>query len=217
MPTEPKIYHIVHVDRLSSIIADGQLWCDAEMVQRSGTGTSIGMNSIKRRRLEELTLRSYPGLHVGACVPFYFCPRSVMLYVIHRGNNPELEYDGGQGSIVHLEATLRQAVTWAGSQNLRWAFTSSNAGARYFEDYSDLGQLAKINWDAVQAQWWSGPDVDETVRHRKQAEFLVERSFAWSLITHIGVHSREIRDKARGIVQASDHRPPVEIKPDWYY
>ncbi len=104
-----------------------------------------------------------------------------------------------------------------GGQNRRWAFTSSNAGARYFEDYSDLGQLAKIDWDAVQARWWSGPDVEEAVQDRKQAEFLVERSFSWSLITHIGVHSREIRDKARGIVQAPALRPPVEIKPDWYY
>ena len=30
VPTEPKIYHIVHVDRLASIIADGYLWSDAE-------------------------------------------------------------------------------------------------------------------------------------------------------------------------------------------
>lgn len=28
VPAQPKIYHIVHVDRLPSIIADGCLWCD---------------------------------------------------------------------------------------------------------------------------------------------------------------------------------------------
>ena len=31
MPDEPKVYHIVHVNRLPSIITDGHLWCDAEM------------------------------------------------------------------------------------------------------------------------------------------------------------------------------------------
>ena len=31
MPAEPKIYHIVHVDRLPSIVKDGYLWCDAKM------------------------------------------------------------------------------------------------------------------------------------------------------------------------------------------
>lgn len=30
---QPKIYHIVHVDRLPSIIADEHLWCDAEMLR----------------------------------------------------------------------------------------------------------------------------------------------------------------------------------------
>jgi hypothetical protein len=34
VPAQPKIYHIVHVDRLVSIIANGFLWSDAAMVQR---------------------------------------------------------------------------------------------------------------------------------------------------------------------------------------
>ena len=107
---EPKIYHIVHIDRLSSIIADNCLWCDAETDQRPSSGTTIGMNDIKQRRLHKLRLSSYPELYVGSCVPFYFCPRSVMLYVIYQGNHQELSYRGGQGPIVHLEADLRQTV-----------------------------------------------------------------------------------------------------------
>ena len=83
VPAKPKIYHIVHVDRLPSIINDGWLWCDAEIVRRSPSGTIIGMDAIKQRRLKELTLTSHSDLHVGDCVPFYFCPRSVMLYLIH--------------------------------------------------------------------------------------------------------------------------------------
>ena len=217
VPTEPKIYHIVHVDRLSSIIRDGHLWCDAIVVQRGGIGTSIGMNSIKQRRLEELTLSSHPRLHVGDCVPFYFCPRSVMLFVIYRKNHPELEYRGGQVPIIHLEADLHQAVAWANHNDRHWAFTSSNAGSNYFDDYSDLRQLAMVDWDAVQARWWSGPEIEATVQDRKQAEFLVERSLPWSLVARISVHSPGIRDKVRDTIQVSSHRPHVEVKPDWYY
>ncbi len=66
VPAKPKIYHIIHVDKLPSIISDGYLWCDAVMEQRANQlGTTIGMNSIKRRRLYELTLDSYPDLYVG--------------------------------------------------------------------------------------------------------------------------------------------------------
>ena len=148
VPTEPKIYHIVHVDRLASIIADGGLWCDAKMVQRKETGTTIGMSSIKQRRLTN-PLNSHRNLRVGDCVPFYFCPRSVMLYVIFMKNHSELAYRGGQEPILHLEADLRQTADWANSSNRRWAFTSSNAGNRYFEDYHDISLLNKLDWQAI--------------------------------------------------------------------
>ena len=85
VPNAPKIYHIVHVDRLESIIADGFLWSDGEVQRRAPPGTTIGMSAIKERRLNELFLASHPLLTVGHCVPFYFCPRSIMLYLIHQG------------------------------------------------------------------------------------------------------------------------------------
>ena len=210
VPTEPEIYHIVHVDRLASIIANGGLWCDAKMAQRKETGTTIGMSSIKQRRLTN-ELNSHRGLRVGDCVPFYFCPRSVMLYVIYKRNDPELAYKRGQGPILHLEADLFQAKSWASSNSRRWAFTSSNAGNSYFEDYHDISLLNKLDWQAIQAHNW------RPFREGKQAEFLMERFFPWNLIARIGVYSSTVRDKVMQVIQASSHHPPVEIKHDWYY
>ena len=213
VPTEPKIYHIVHVDRLSSIIGNGYLWCDAKMAQRSGpTGTAIGMASIKDRRLKQLTLTSHPGLHVGDCVPFYFCPRSVMLYVIRMANHPELTYQGGQSPILHLETDLRQTVAWTDANRRRWAFTSSNAGSRHFDDYADLRHLDKLDWDAIHAKDWVGEKQDG-----KQAEFLMEQSFPWTLITGIGVLSAGVRSQTLDAMAGTPHHPTVEIRRDWYY
>lgn len=209
-PAEPKIYHIVHIDRLPSIIADGYLWCDAEVARRSSPGSTIGMSGIKRRRLEELCLTSHPDLRVGDCAPFYFCPRSIMLYLIHM-RNPELAYRGGQDPIIHLEADLRETVAWADANKRRWAFTASNAGARGFNDYSDLRDLNKLDWNAINARIWSNR------KHGKQAEFLVEKSVPWSLIRRVGAQSRRIRLRALRDIQASAHKPPVEIRRDWYY
>lgn len=121
---------------------------------RPPRGTTIGMSDIKQRRLEELTLGSHPDLHVGDCVPFYFCPRSVMLYLIHQGNHPDLAYRSGQGPIIHLESDLHTVVAWANQHHRRWAFTLSNAGSRFFEDRCDLAQLTEIDWDAVHATDW---------------------------------------------------------------
>ncbi len=71
VPVEPKIYHIVHLDRLPSIVADGGLLCDADVANRASDGTTIGMNDIKERRRQS-RLTSRRDLRVGECVPFYF-------------------------------------------------------------------------------------------------------------------------------------------------
>jgi hypothetical protein len=48
VPARPKLYHIAHVDRLPSIVADQCLWCDREVVRHAPLGTTIGMSDIKQ-------------------------------------------------------------------------------------------------------------------------------------------------------------------------
>ena len=209
-PAELKIYHIVHVDRLASIVSDGALWSDAALQRRERPGTTIGMSAIKQRRLTN-PVKCRPGLNVGDCVPFYFCPRSIMLYVIHMANSPELDYRGGQGPIVHLEADLHEAVDWANRSERRWAFTLSNAGSRYFQDRCDLAQLGELDWAAIQARDW------RACKEGKQAEFLMEQSIPWTLVRRVGVRSVDTYEQATAAMQAADHRPDVEIRREWYY
>jgi hypothetical protein len=222
VPDRPKIYHILHVDRLASVIADGYLWSDAEVLQRQTGGTTIGMSRIKERRLNELHLRSHPELRIGFCTPFYFCFRSIMLYLIHC-KSEELSYKGGQGPIVHLEADLHHSITWANQHAKRWAFTLSNAGARYFEDYAEISKLGEINWEAVKARKWSGGGVSGTMKEGKQAEFLIERGFPWHLIERIGYLDRPfspptgVLASITNALKGAAHRPVVEKCNDWYY
>lgn len=211
-PANPKIYHIAHVDRLASIVASGGLICDAVMAQNANAGTMIGISDIKQRRLRS-RLSSHPTLHVGDCVPFYFCPRSIMLFIIHRANHPNLTYQGGQGPIIHLECDLHATIAWATAQQRRWAFTLSNAGSTYFEDRSDVAKLNEINWAAVATNSWSNPAVKEG----KQAEFLLEGMFPWSLVERIGVHSLAIANRAAAALPQAGHRPGIEVLANWYY
>ncbi len=217
VPEQPKIYHIVHVDRLASILGDGCLWSDAETQRRTCGGTTIGMSHIKRRRLEENALASHLLLMVGDCVPFYFCPRSVMLYLLHCNDHEDLAYHGGQEPIIHLEADLHDTVKWAESHGKRWAFTLSNAGSRYFEDRASLKELGEINWSAVQAIRWAGNGIDRSIKEGKQAEFLLEEKFPWTLVERIGVHSTPIYQQVANGLSGQHHRPRLEVLKDWYY
>lgn len=187
------------------------------MAARETTGTTIGMNDIKLRRLHRLRLTSHPDLKVGDCVPFYFCPRSVMLYLIWQANHPNLTYRGGQRPIVHFEADLRAVVVWADQNNQRWAFTLSNAGASYFEDRCNLDQLDEINWNAVRARRWSGRGIAESLKEGKQAEFLMHHSFPWHLFERIGVCSRAVGQQVSDAMRGATHRPVVEIQSGRYY
>jgi hypothetical protein len=181
------------------------------------SSVAVGITGIKQRRLTQNFLASRPGLKVGDCVPFYFCPRSIMLYLIHQANHPELDYRGGQEPVIHLEFDLRAGVEWAEALSRQWAFTLSNAGSSYFEDRADLARLGEINWLAVATDQWSGPGVDRSIKEGKQAEFLVEESFPWALVERIGVRSRAVYQRVATLMTGNPHRPRLEILPHWYY
>ncbi len=212
-PKSPKIYHITHVDNLAPIASNGWLLCDREIFLSGRTVQTIGMSNIKRRRIEEREVKCHPGTKVGDYVPFNFCPRSVMLFVISRRNHPELTYLGGQGPIVHLEADLERVVQWADENRRKWAFSLSNAGAKYTEFRHRINDLALLDWDAIAAPLF----VDARIKERKQAEFLLHERFPFELVERIGVHSIVIETQAAEALADTPHRPLVEIRPEWYF
>ena len=110
LPDNPKIYHITHVDNLAAIAHADKILSDARRLTSTTNCTVVGMSSIKRRRLEEIEVSCHPGTRVGEYVPFYFCPRSIMLYILYMANHPDLAYRGGQRSIIHLQADLYAVI-----------------------------------------------------------------------------------------------------------
>ena len=208
-----KIYHITHVRNLPLIFRDGILWSDAKRLERELDCRIIGMSAIKKRRFEELPVSCHPGTFVGQYVPFYFCPRSVMLYLLHMGNHPDLDYHEGQSPIVHLQADLMQTIRWAGEHGIRWAFTTSNAGARYTQFYNRIDDLEKVNWNAVHAIDFR----DLFVQEGKQAEFLMFESFPIHLIDKIGVYDQKIEQQVLTVLSDMGHIPLVCIEKNWYY
>lgn len=211
-PGRPKIYHIVNVDRLPSIIGTGALLSDSEIINLKLPGTTIGMGSIKERR-HGLPVKCYSNANVGEFVPFYFCPRSVMLFVIHCQNSPELTYKGGQGPIVHLECDLLRVIDALNSVQRSWAFSASNAGAAYTQFWRDTAKLDQLEWDHIAARQWREPHIKEA----KQSEFLVYKRFSWHLVDRVGVQNRSTYNEAVRALGASQHKPSIIIEPNWYY
>lgn len=212
VPAAPKLYHITHIDNLPSILRDGGLWSDAAMTVRGGPAAMIGIADIKRRR-RGLPVKCHAGDVVAAYVPFYFCPRSIMLYLIDRGNHPELTFRGGQADVLHLELDLDEVVGWADAGHRRWAFSLSNAGAVYTEFRKQRDQLDQIDWHAVAATDFR----DRAIKEGKQSEFLVHEFVPWQLVRRVGACTAAAQRAALAHIAAAAHRPPVEIHRAWYF
>jgi hypothetical protein len=203
VPPNPSIFHITHVENLASIIAHGCLWSDAQRIVRNLVTTNIGYSHIKQRRLNR-PVTAGAGGKLGDDVPFNFCPRSVMLYVVSRGHQ---DYAGGQDEIVHLVSSVGTAT----ALGKPWAFTDRHADLVYASYFASLGNLSDVDWNVMSLTYWAG---DET-KEKRQAEFLVYESFPWSAVESIGVKSTAVAAKVQPLLRGGP--PSIAVRPDWYH
>jgi hypothetical protein len=206
MPRDPAktfIYHITHIENLPGILKDGGLHSDVVMAQKNPT--LIGYSDIKKRRLNEINVSCCLFHNVGDFVPFYFCPRSPMLFSINKGNTGHPP--GCQSSILHLVSTVADGL----AVGKPWAISSGNAGARHTTFEAKIEALEALDWDAIRATQWQGK------QHQKMAEFLVQDFFPWTAIKQIGCFNSAVAKRVTEMLKEAKHRPPVEVRSAWYY
>jgi hypothetical protein len=142
-------------------------------------------------------------------VPFYFHPRSPMLYKIHKDKG---RYPQGQVPIVQLVSSV-QAV----SVIRPFAFTDGHAIMSLSEFFTDLADLARVDWPLMRAKMWHDTQADPDRKRRRQAEFLVYQHCPWELITEVAVLNRQVEAHVVQLLELVAYRPPVHVRPNWYY
>ena len=203
--TSPATFHITHADNLENIVREGRLWCDAQRIARGLANTNIGYSHIKERRMRHQVTVSAGGT-LGNYVPFNFCPRSVMLYVVSQGHE---NYREGQQPIVHLVSSI-EAIRATGRP---WFFTDRHADLGYANQFDTPDKLNEVDWSVMPLQYWSESEVKE----KRQAEFLVYEWSPWEAIESIGVMDQAMAIWVEAAIAGAGHRPRVEVHRDWYY
>jgi hypothetical protein len=185
------IVHFTHVDNLVMITRSGRLACDATArsgLMRTEVGDPAIKNSRRRRRIPV-----GPGGCVGDYVPFYFAPRSPMMYRIacdHRDSIPG-RYPDGDRPLVYLATTVG-AVVDAG---VAWVATDGNAANATTGFTTISGELdGMIDWPLMHADRWNNTEDDPDRQRRRMAEFLVHRELPLDVF-----------------------RQRVVVRPSWYY
>jgi hypothetical protein len=210
MPQEPAttyLYHITDLVNLANILATGGLLSDMRLAALGGPAVRIGYDNIKRRRMTETRVPCAGNRFVGEFVPFYFCPRSPMLFVVNKGRTGRPREC--QRTILHLVTTVDRAIAVG---NI-WAYSDGNAGAAYPSFFDDIGALDnRLDWTAINERNNWGP-----VSTAKAAEFLVADSFPWNSILAIGCYEDAVMHQVQGQLQDAGHIPAISVKRSWYY
>ena len=208
-PNLTHIYHITHINNLESIIKSGGLLSYNAMQTAQMRYTNIAYQNIQDRRATTLVPCGLGGkLH--DYVPFYFAPRSPMLFAIKEGN---IEGYQGQDMVVYLVSTA-QVLQGA---KLPFVFTDRHAIMASTNFFDNLTKLDKIDWNIMAARYWNDTDED---KRRRQAEFLVHSFLPWKLVTEIGVFNLQNITKIEQTLQNSQnvmHKPIVRMRKEWYY
>lgn len=202
---------------LPAIIQAGGLWCDRVREMKRLPAVGIAHQHIKDRR-KRRPVRSLDFQPKGAggtlwdYVPFYFAPRSPMLYTIHQGNVGG--YSAGQRPVVHLETDVNRL------RQERRAYAFSNGhGDMTISDFSDdLNCLQTfVDWSVMQGDYWNDTAEHPDRKRRRQAEFLLHEFAPWTCIRKIGVLDRHIAAEVRDLCSGGTFLPEITVERGWYY
>jgi len=207
---DPLLYHFTHIDHLASIVQSG-LRSDTNAQQQGLITHEAGNHGIKAQR-RAMPVPIPPGGVVSDYVPFYFAPRSPMLFVISKGSVPT--YTRPQNELVYVCSRPSRLIE-LGTQPI---FTRRNASLVNAEFFTDPAELAtKIDWELMNATMWTNTSEDGDRKARRAAECLVHDRVPPEAIVGIATQSDERMSDVQAILANLGVPLQVVSQPAWYY
>jgi hypothetical protein len=215
------IFHITAIDNLRSIATTGALLAKRLVVEQQIDAADIAYEGVQGRRAVKVVPVA-PGGTLHEYVPFYFAPRSPMLFTINNGNVEGCDYR--QDDIVHL-ASHAQTIRDGGHT---FAFSNLHAVKGFAEFFNDLSRLDQIDWsvffeapliEGFCQYWHSRPDPARHAlrQESRMAEFLVHQQVPIAAIWEIGVRTNQGETRVRAVLEGTGWQPNVRVVSGWYF
>lgn len=207
-PRPTWLYHFTHIDHVASIVRAG-MFADSEVGDL--LQYEAGMPSIKQQRLSA-PVPADPGGMVGDYVPFYFAPRSPMMYSISCGNVPAFGSD--LSPLVYLVTSVEQLE----ALGIPLVFTRRNAALATADFFRDTALLdTHIDWGLMGAKMWNNTDTDPDRMQRRMAECLAHRHVPWNAFEHVVAHDGETAQTLSQLLASLGVPGDVHHQRSWYY
>ena len=221
IPNPIRLFHITAIANLPNIFANQSLLSKNSIAANGIDYANIAHQGAQGARANR-PVPTPPGGSVHDYVPFYFAPRSPMLYAINGGRVTGC--DLRQSDIVHFETTI-DLVLALGEP---YVFYDRNATLVYSNAYTDLGHINAVAWDLITEQpqldgfckyWQSNPSNQRYVdrMEKRMAEFLVRSTVPLNAISKIGVVNSQRKIEVEAIIEGFALGIPVVVMPNWYF
>jgi ssDNA thymidine ADP-ribosyltransferase, DarT len=195
---------------LQSIAARNGINCFNSLVSNKIQRVSIAHQTIQDRRATT-SIPCGPGGFLHDYVPFYWAPRSPMLYAIHKGNVEGCTT--AQGDIIYLVSTAESVR----DSDIGFVFTDGHAIMAVSRFFDDLDHLGQIDWPLMRERYWRDTAEDPDRKRRRSAEFLVYKFFPLALVHGIAVMRQTTITKVRELLGMVGSGIDVRARADWYY
>ncbi len=204
------IFHSCAVDNLPSVLKAGGLWAKAFQEGQAIAFTNVAHSHIQDRRAKT-TVPCGPGGVLHEYVPFYFNPRSPMLYAIHKGKVEDCQVC--QREMIHLVAYAQDvAGEW-----FPFAFSDGHGTMGFTRFFEDLSELDKLDWAVLRDKDFRDTDRDGDRKRRRQAEFLVHRFLPFKLIRFIAVMDPNMQNQVTELLSGLAPQPRVITRSDLFF
>nr|BFD33537.1 toxin-antitoxin system toxin DarT [Pigmentibacter ruber] len=207
-----EIYHFTHKDNIVSIIKSNGIFSTNNGKINKIEFKDASYLNIQDRRSRALVNTKINGV-LHDYIPFYFAPRSPMLYA-HYKNKVTSKIK--QSDLVYLVSSIGSVV----NDKLNYAFTDGHAAQNISSFFDDLKDLNQIDWPLMKDKMWNNTLEDTDRTRRRQAEFLVKDFFPFQLVHKIGVFDESNKKYIISILKNNDKENMVKhvfIERYWYF
>ena len=217
VPHPVRLFHITAISNLDGIFRTGALLAKNHGVQYANIAHQGAQGARSAR-----SVPNPPGGVIHDYVPFYYAPRSPMLYAINGGRVAGCGLR--QGDIAHLEFTV-DSVLADGSP---FVIFDRNATLPYAAAYVALADLDKIAWQIFFESPLVGgfsqyfhdrpsPPHHADRREKRMAEFIVRSRVELHRCVRIGVIDAVSQSRVDQLMQRIGLQLRVDVQRDWYF
>lgn len=212
VPDPTWVMRFTHIENLRTILTRGAMHAPNNMPQ-DGLPMRLTHDATVQAARAERPIVKGPGGTIHDYVPFYFGPWSPMMLNLKSGR--VAGYTDGQRPLIYLVSTAQQIA----EGGIRFVYTDGQALSRISEQFDDLGDLHRLDWELVGAKYWSNTSADPDKQRRKQAEFLVHGACPWEMVRMIAVFDEDMKRLVEDTLSEFDDgcQRPVRVRRDIYF